>query len=332
MPSLGKVFLLLGPEYGEKKRFLSKLRAEVAKEAGGPIEESSHYPFDIDVDALISYISTGALFASHKLVIIPQVETLKGRGATILGEYCRKPSRGTTVVLLSDGSARDISKSITGGIPKEQTRIFWELFGNQKLQWVRSFFRERGLKATEDSLQLILDMVENNTYELERECSKLALFFSDRLELTHDDVEGYLFHGKEESVFSLFDVCVAGDFPRAIEVMNKLMISGGNHIQIVGGIVWQLRRLHTLSLLRDEHVSFENACDRVGIMGKRIRSSYQHALQLYTSRNIEGVLAIASMTDGELRRGDRSIHNLVLEMFVYYLVIKKGSAPEPYSA
>lgn len=236
MSEKGKVYLLLGPEAGEKEQFLLQIKNRVLQEAGGEVEQARHYPFETSMSEVVSAIRNGSLFSTHKWVVIPQVETVKREEAAVLAEYCAKPSEDATMVLISSGTDRDIAKALTGVIPKSQVKIFWELFENQKQNWVRSYFRERNIRVGEETVELILELVENNTQELRRECEKLALFFGEGKDLSHDDVERYLYHSKEENVFTLFDRFAAGEFTQTLEVMKKIGLSGESQpIQLLGG-------------------------------------------------------------------------------------------------
>lgn len=331
MSEKAKVYLLLGPEAGEKEQFLLKLKETVKKETGGDMEESRYYPFETSMADVVSGIRNGSLFSSHKWVVIPQVELVKRDEASILGEYCAKPSEDATMVLISENGERDIAKAISKHIPKAQIKMFWELFENQKQNWVRSFFRQRNIRIDEETVELILELVENNTQELRRECEKLVLFFGESREISHDDVEQYLYHSKEENVFTLFDRFAAGELTQALEVYKKIGLSGESQpVQLLGGLLWQFKRLLALSLLLEDHVPFEEACRGQKIIGKRMQRIYRQALQHYNSRDLERIVALAAKTDGDLRGGRSDAQGLAFEMFLYYAMVKKGRLPEPY--
>lgn len=331
MGEKGRVYLLLGPEEGVKREFLLDLKNRVLKEAGGNLEEFRYYPFEIAMAEVVSRIQNGSLFSNQKWVVIPQVETVKQGEAAVLGAYCAKPAEDTTLALLSSGTDRDIAKAISKNIPKAQVKIFWELFENQKQNWIRSFFQKWNIQINEDTVELILELVENNTWELRRECEKLALFFGEGRKLSRDDVDHYIYHSKEENVFTLFDRFAGGEFIRALEVLNKIGLSGEfQPVQLLGGLLWQFKRLHSLSLQVEGHIPFEEACRKLRIMGKRMQRIYRQAQQRYSSRDVERIIAQAEKTDGSLREGSGSAQGLILEMFLYYAVEKKGRIPEPF--
>jgi DNA polymerase-3 subunit delta len=331
MSDKGKVFLFLGPEAGEKEQYIHALKERVGKEAGGDLESSRYYPFETGMSEVVSVIKNGSLFSSHKYVEIQQAETIKGQDAVLLGEYCLKPSPEATLVLVSSAGERDIAKPLVKSIPKDQIKVFWELFENKKHDWIRSFFRERKIRVDEDTVELILELVENNTQELRRECDKLALFFGQAEALSYDDVEQYLYHSKEENVFTLFDRFAAADLGAALEVLKKIGLSGDSQpVQIMGGLLWQFRRVLALSLLVEDHVPFDQACRTQKVFGKKMQQIYRQALGNYRSSDLERIIALAAKTDGLLREGPGESQDLLLEMFLYYSMEKKGRIPEPF--
>jgi len=331
MSDKGKVYLLLGPEAGEKEQYIHALKERLQRETGGGMESTRYYPFETEMSEVVSVIKNGSLFSSHKYVEIHQAETIKGQEAVLLGEYCARPSDEATLVLVSSAGEREMARPLIKGIPKDQIKVFWELFENKKTDWVRSFFRERHIRVDEETVELILELVENNTQELRRECDKLALFFGGAQALSYDDVEQYLYHSKEENVFTLFDRFAAADLDAALEVLKKIGLSGESQpVQIMGGLLWQFRRVLSLSLQVEDHVPFDQACRTQKIFGKKMQQIYRQALGHYRSQDLERIIGLAAKTDGLLREGPGDSQALLLEMFLYYSMKKKGRVPEPY--
>ena len=200
-----RVHLLLGPEQGEKDRFLDALIERIGKEVGEPPEVIRVYPFEANIVDLIATLRNRGLFAAHRVAIVHDVETIKNQTqTTLIAEYCANPSPDSTLVLLSS-ELRGVSGRIERAVPKAQRRVFWELFENRKQDWIRSFFRNKKITVEREVIDLILEMVENNTRELENTCGRLATYFGEGVTLHREDLEGFLYHGKEENVFSLFD-------------------------------------------------------------------------------------------------------------------------------
>ena len=173
MSNLGKTFLLLGPESGEKAAFIKTIKDGVFKDNPSGVESSKFYPFETPMSQIVSSIKNGSLFSDMKWVEIAQVETVKRGEAALLGEYIKNPSRDAVLILTSDSLARDVAKPITSVVPKERTKVFWELQESQKQSWIRNFFNRNNIQLDEGVVELLLELVENNTEFLKKSVKNL---------------------------------------------------------------------------------------------------------------------------------------------------------------
>ena len=325
------VFLLLGPEAGEKDRFIKGIKQNLEKKAGGNLESYSYYPYETSMADVVSGMRNGSLFSQDKLVRIGNVEDLKKEGLDALTDYCANPAEGVTLLLLSDEIK--ISERLQKLIPKANRRIFWELFENQKQGWINSFFREQGMEIHPDALELLLDLVDNNTLDLKEACQRLALSLAsegDGYTVSPEDVESRVLHSKEENVFSLFAKIAAGELQASLDICTKLIESGsGQAVGILGGLVWQFRRLHTLRLMLDSNFSLDDALARTGIKGKRNGQIYSKGCETYSAEELGRILALQARYDGLLRSTPSEAHQHLLGMFLYYTASRKGLEEEP---
>lgn len=77
----------------------------------------------------------------------------------------------------------------------------------KKSQWLKSYFTKADLAITDDAIELLLALVENNTQQLRVVSNQLVQFaLSDNKNTITDSlIETYIQHTKQESVFSLFE-------------------------------------------------------------------------------------------------------------------------------
>lgn len=331
MSRLPSVYLLLGPESGEKADFVQNVRAAIEKRAGEKPEESKFYPFETGMADLVAMLRNGSLFASHRLVFLDSVDQLSAKAdIDLLVEYCAHPVEDATLVLSSDQT--QVDKRLSAAVPADLRKIFWEMFDNQKLGWVTSYLRKQGCSITADAANLLLEMVENNTQELRQECDRLALYFGRSHEIAVDDVETFIYHSKEENVFSLFQEMAACNFDGSLEILQKMMLgSEGNPVAIMAGLIWQFRRLLNLSVLLDERYSARDAFTKLGIRSKRTQKNYEVGGRNYSREGLERILVLAGRYDAMFRRLGSALHPLLLQIFVYSVVVRKGQEPESAS-
>jgi DNA polymerase-3 subunit delta len=327
-------YLLFGPEQGEKAEYLDHIRKVLEKHNGEAPEEYRFYGSDSRITEVIPTLRTGSLFSAHRLVIFQGAEQITAKeDSGALKEYLQAPPEDATLVLITDEN-RILTSSRkepdwVKQIPKEFRKIFWEMFDNQKKGWVVGQCRKLGVEIEHEAVDLLLELVENNTQALGHELQRLASFVGRGQRISADEVERYLYHSREESVFTLFDAIAAADFERALEILETLQLSSQNQpVQILAGLLWQYRRLRDLRALANQHYEIAEAFRMAGIKGKKVQRSYEQALSHYGKHDLDRILALGTDYDTLLRSGLQGIGDGLLQQFLYYAMIRKGQRVE----
>ncbi|QEN04808.1 DNA polymerase III subunit delta [Thiospirochaeta perfilievii] len=316
------VYLFLGPEEGKKKAEISKIEKYVSKQLGSEPEKHQFYPFEKKVSEIISLMKNGSLFSSHKFIIINNAEEIKKKSdVDLIIEICKKPIKGNTLILKSSNSS--IDKKIEKVIPKANKIIFWEMFENQKKSWISSYFNSYEQKINPNAVDHLLEMVENNTQELKIACEKISFFFDKGKIITEDDIDTFLYHSREENVFTLFEKMCFKDLLSSLEINNKLALSSDNTpIAIVSGLLWQFKRLLNLKISISRRVPMQEAMLKQGIRGKKNQQSYQAALGNYSLHELQKIILILSDHDFLLRNAKTEMQKVIIEILIYKCLVK----------
>jgi len=177
-----------------------------------------------------------------------------------------------TLILVSDGNKVDTK--IEKAIPSAQKKIFWEMFENRKKDWVISFFRKKGLTIDYDAVELLLDMIENNTDSMKNDCEKLAFYFKEGARITEEDIENFLYHSREENVFTLFEKVCRRDLETSLDVLNSIVLAKETQpVQLLSGLLWQFKNLLNLSSLLSKNTNQSEALLKSNIRGKKNQKS-----------------------------------------------------------
>ena len=307
--SKANCYLFLGPELGEKSDALKALRNKLSLDT----EETSFYAGETSIDDMVSLVRNGSLFSEERLIIIKNAEFIKKKEeAELLASCIKHLQSGTTLVLVSEENRLD--KHIEDAVPKENKTVFWELFENKKYDWLASFFRRSGCSIDEDGVRTILEMVENNTDALSRECSRMILFLGKDKTITAEDVEKSLSHTREESAFTLFSAIARGNFPLSLEIMRSLSASKQSFTAITAVLAWCFRRLRDYLAL-DSMNDFE--LKKIGINGSRAKADYSEAAKRWP--RCDGALAVIGEYEYLLRSSGSAWEEILLDRMVYHL-------------
>jgi DNA polymerase III subunit delta len=319
------VRLLLGPEEGEKAAFIDQVRAALGAKGEEP-EVTRFYAGDARMADVVGCLRNQTLFARHRLVILGNVEEVKkADDAGQLVEYIAAPAADATLLLVGSGFASDVDRRITAAVPKDAQKIFWEMFDNQKPGWVLSFFRQKKITIAPEAADYILEMVENNTRDLRAECERLAQFFGPGAELALENVEQYIYHSKEENVFTLFDRLCERDLAAALGALDAILLSGdAEGSQLAAGLLSQFRKLASLKRLLADNYAPEEAFPKLRIMSKRSQKTYRAGAQAFSAADVSTVQQMLTAFDERFRSVRTELHDLLLHLAVYYIVRRAG--------
>ncbi len=325
----------LGPEEGLRSDALAELRQVIASRSGMQPDEHRFYLPDDSIEDAMAILDNGSLFGDHRLVLVIGAEQIKKKAdVQLVADYVSRASDGATLVLIS--TAPRLDTKLHKQLPGDSIKVFWELFENQKVGWVQGYFRKQGVSITPEALDLFLELVENNTQELRLEADKLTIYAKSRiaagatdeiaeppqpLEIGVEHVESFVFHSREENVFSLHKKIVDGDLDGGLAVLAKMVGSGeGNPSQLIGGLAFQTRRLIGLRTLIEEGLSLDEAFSRARIRGKRIQSDYRAALDRFSLKELGRQMHVLVESEAATREHGSAIHTLFLELLVYRLL------------
>jgi DNA polymerase-3 subunit delta len=305
----GVSFLFLGPELGEKLDALDRLRSRLP----GGTEETSFYAGETSLTDIISVFQNGSLFSEARFFLIKNAELFKKKDDVELILSClKKPQENTTLVLLSDEIRLD--KRIEEAVPKDNKTIFWELFENKKTEWVGSFFRREGCRIDESGIRTILEMVENNTDALRRECKRLILFLGKEKTITETEVETCLSHTREESAFTLFAAIARGKTELSLEIVRALLGAKESVQAIMATLAWCFRKLRDYLALSAAGNTNDFELRKIGLSSSKTRSDYQEAAKRWP--RADRALALIGEYEYLLRSQGTALEEILMDSLI----------------
>jgi DNA polymerase-3 subunit delta len=312
-------WLFLGPEIGEKQDAIDEIRKTLASEAGpegSPAEETVFYPGDTPVADMVSALRNGSLFADRRLFFIRNAEAIKKKDEIeLLASYLASPSEDTVLVLVSEETRLEAIEKAAPSLGKGK-RIFYELTENRKAGWVGDFFRSSGCRISDEGIQTILELVENNTSALRQECSRLILFLGKAREITGEDAEKWLSHTREESAFTLFSRIAEGDFSRGLESLRTLLAAKISPVAIFAGLGWCFKTLKAYLALTEAGVRDDWEFRKIKVSTPRAKKDYAGASGRYTQASAETCIALTSEYDYRIRAAESFPEDILMEQYL----------------
>lgn len=321
------VWLFTGPEIGERNTAVEQIRAVTAKRCGN-LDSHTLYASDVKMGEVVSLLQNGSLFADARFVVLRYAEMLKKKDdIDIFLSWVEESSGITDAVLILVSDEIGIDKKIENVIPKDQKRIFWELFENRKEQWITEFFKKAGYTIDSEAVSSILDLVENNTEALRSACSRFTLFFPEGHRISEEDTENMLSHNREESAFTLFDTMGEGDFAGALEIQRKLSLSKeSSPVQTIAGLSFCFRRLGDWHTLAVSGSTDDFSLKKAGFTSKRSVDQYRRAAKKWDAVCVQQILALLASSDLAIRSGGGAVQDIQMESCLYAIMAKSGRA------
>jgi DNA polymerase-3 subunit delta len=318
----GSCHLFLGPEFGEKQDAIDNIRRELHKQFGAPAEETSYYAGETPVNDMVSALRNGSLFADSRLFFIKNAESLKKKEELdLLTAYMASPQNNTTLILMSDavGLDKTLEKAAGGG-----KKVFWELFENKKTEWVANFFRREGFRINDEGIAALLELVENNTGSLRRECSRLMLFLGKDTPVGEAEVEKWLAHTREESAFTLFSRIAEGDLTRSVEIARTLLAAKESPVAILAALASCFRKVRDFAALTSAGVSDEFEYKKIGVGSaySRLRKDYAAAGKRYGVSGAGACLSLTALFDMRIRSNGTGFESILLDQYLYGIIRK----------
>ncbi|MDR0600060.1 MAG: DNA polymerase III subunit delta [Treponema sp.] len=313
----GETYLFLGPELGEKLDALARIRNALPPGT----EETVFYAGETSPPEIAAVLRNGSLFSEGRLFIVKNAELIKKKEeAELLAACLKNPQRDTVLVLVSDEIK--IDRRVEDCVPKEHRKIFWELFEHKKTEWLASYFKREGCSIDESGVQAILEMVENNTDALRRECGRLILFLGKEKVITAEDVEKCLSHTREESAFTLFSAIARGNLLLSLEIARSLTASRQSPQAITATLAWCFRKLRDYLALISAGPPGDFELRKIGLGSVKTRADYAEAARRWS--RADAALALIGDYDYLLRSSGAAWEEILMDQLIFRLASRRA--------
>jgi len=314
-------FIYLGPELGKKQDAV-----DAEKKNFPDAEEHVFYAGETAASLIADTLQNHSLFAESRIVIIKNAEAIKKKDDIELLVSCIKNlENNTAFILLSDENR--LAAGLEDAVPKANKQVFYELFEREKTEWLRQFFKREGFNIDNGCINTILEMVENNTAAMKRECSRLIGFLQGSLpkdrQVLPEDIEKWLSHNREESPFTLFSRIAAGDVSKALESIAVMSAAKESMQGILAGLAWQFRKLLSyLALVEKGETNNYVELKKLGLSAPKVKEDFAAAARRYNADAVDACLALTAEYDILLRSTAAAFENILMDRYILTIMKK----------
>lgn len=252
---LRPVYLIAGSEPLRTQECADAVRAQARAEG-----YSEREIFDVDAsfdwDTLAAGFQALSLFATRRVFDVRLPTAKPGKdGATLIAEFCANPVPDT-VLLLTGGEWSNAHRgkwvdAITGAghfVP------VWPLKPHELPGWLDGRMRARGLHASRDAVELLVERVEGNLLAAAQEIDKLALLMGageagagsggrHGVAIDAKTMLDVVADSARYDVFALVEAALGGEPARAVRMLATLRAEGEQVPGLMGWVSGELGKV-----------------------------------------------------------------------------------------
>ncbi|MCL2442859.1 MAG: hypothetical protein FWD13_05265, partial [Treponema sp.] len=332
-------YIFLGPELGKKQEAVNSIKDKFKN-----AEISTFYSGETPVNEIADTLLNCSLFTEARIIFVKNAELIKKKDEIELLVSCVKDMDDNTVLIfLSDDNRLTVGFEdafLQAGVSKNNCQVFYEMFEREKNEWLKQYFKNAGYDIDKDSIATILEMVENNTESLKRECSRLIHFLSNKTKGQTDMskgqtnslskgqtdsmslcIEEWLSHNREESAFTLFSRIAYGDLSKALESMAIMSAAKQSAPGILASLAWCFRKLYDyLTLVETGNANNSFELKKIGLSSPRMKDDYAAAARRYNFETVEACLTLTAEYDKLLRSPAAALESLLMDRYILSVI------------
>jgi DNA polymerase III subunit delta len=245
------IYLLINTNDYERRNILQKAIEAVSQQGESAI--AMHDAETISVILLQEELEALSLFASHKLLVLQEVDKLKGPALQLLEHYCAHPH--TALSLVMTAAAFPASSALYKHVDKEGCVLDvaalkpWER-EKELVHWLIAEAQAQRKSLNQPVAQLMVQRSGMNKQWLSTELEKLICYVGERAQLTQEDIDSIGVKAQEEVIWEFCKAIFQRRAAAAACYVQELIDQEMDALALLAQLRSQFQRgLHICSLL-----------------------------------------------------------------------------------
>jgi DNA polymerase-3 subunit delta len=139
--------------------------------------------------------------------------------------------------------------------------------------------------------------------------------------IAEEDIDNFVYHSKDENVFTLFEKVLLKDLNAALEVFSKITLSGETDpVYLVGGFLRQIRRLLRVKTAVSEGETLQTAFQTYDVRGKKNQRITSEGLRKYTLGELETAQKQGEALDRTLREMKKELQVISFQLYLTRII------------
>ena len=305
---------------------------------------------EVPLAEVLDRAQTRSLMAPFQVFLIRGVKTLYGRGShdddfAAIEAYVKNPNPDAVLIFVADHISIPADARRMELTDKDRYQRIRETLGEycgvvelarveegEGARWIIEFAAAQGVKVEPEAARELVDSLGADLMLISSELEKLMLYVGEKKRITLGDVEALVLGAKQCSLYELTDAISAKDRPRALQVLDGLLVAGGADEAAIGHLYMLAKTFRQMLVISERKVRDQRQLWQALWQGFRVPpfaadDLIRQARRYSSRRDLTRALRLIARADLALRSNPPS-KRLVLEQLVLELAAPpKAAAP-----
>lgn len=281
---------------------------------------------EIPIDIALEDAETAPFFSDQRLIILQNPFFLTAQKSNkkiehnlqALITYLEKPSPTSVIVFLANYEKLDERRKITKQLKSNATIIeAKKLTKEQLIRLVNNQLKDSSVTITEEALELLRNLVEDDLSLIINELQKLILYVGENNEIDINVVEKLVIRSLEQNVFNLIEKVINGNLESAFQIYYDLLKQNEEPIKILAIIASQFRLIYQVKELARRGYGERQIASHLKVHPYRVKLA-RGQINSFSEENLAEIMNLLADSDYALKTGTME-RRLVIEMFLFKL-------------
>ena len=230
----------------ELKKIRKKMSEKVDMDFNYDVYEAGEDP----IDKAIQAAETLPLASDRRYVVINEAQRLSPSEVKKLAKYVEDPAESSMLVLAAVEPKKN--SALLRLMQKEGRTRELEKRRDQIPGWIRSRFKERGLKVSGKAIAYLHEALGDDLIAIDSAVEKVSQYHEGEAGVELDEVVSLVTPSAERSIYELVDRVAVGDSDQSIKLLRRLLQQGEKPTYILAALSRRFRMLLLYLALREE--------------------------------------------------------------------------------
>lgn len=310
------VFLIEGGDQTLVSEAVSNLVGELVGDDDRSLAVEDHGGEEIDLAAVADSCATPPFLVSRRVVVVRDIGRFNTEEAGPLISYLEDPLPSTSLVLVAGGGTTPAK--LVAAVKAKGRVIATAVDARGAADWVHERLRRAGLSVDRAGEDLLRSHLGEDLSRLVPILAVLEAAYGRGARIGVGEIEPYLGEAGSVTPWAFTDAIDAGDAPRALDLLHRLLEGGQRHPLVVLAILHR----HVQSLMRVDGGAIRTEAAAAAAMGiPKGRSTYPakkalRSAQQWGSANIAEAVGLLAEAEVDLKGASAWPEVAVLEVLV----------------